>query len=116
MPPTLRGGDVDKAREALDELVAYCPAYAEGFNQRGFVRFIAGDYAGALPDLDRALELQPTHLGALTGRAMTLIALNRDAAARQDLRRAVHLNPWLPEQRLLDGLKGADLRERGEKL
>ncbi|MDQ2094631.1 tetratricopeptide repeat protein [Rhodalgimonas zhirmunskyi] len=106
-------GELPEAREALDELAAYCPAYAEGFNQRAFVSFIAGDYAAAVPDLDRALELQPTHLGALTGRAMALIALGRDDAARRDLIRAVSLNPWLAEKRLLDGLDGA---APGEKL
>lgn len=89
------------ALEYFDRLVAYCPGYAEGYNQRAFVNFLRQDYAAALPDLDRALELSPTHLGALTGRAMTLMALGRQDEAQQDLRVAVGLNPWLPERQLL---------------
>lgn len=91
----------------FDWLVGYCPDFAEGYNQRAFVHFLKQDYAAALPDLDRALELSPTHLGALSGRALTLIALGRRDEALEDLRVAVGLNPWLPERGLLEGAGGA---------
>ncbi|MEZ5715798.1 MAG: hypothetical protein R3D85_11860 [Paracoccaceae bacterium] len=51
--------------------------------------------------------MNPTHLGALSGRAMTLLALGRKAEALDQLRLAVGLNPWLPERRLLEGAGGA---------
>ncbi|WP_296761806.1 tetratricopeptide repeat protein, partial [Sediminimonas sp.] len=54
---------------AFDRLVAYCPDYAEGYNQRAFVHFIRQDYAAALTDLDRALALAPDHVAARAGRA-----------------------------------------------
>ena len=95
--------DLSGATEALDALVAYCPDYAEGYNQRAFAAFLRGDLAGALPDLDRALELSPEHLGALSGRALTLIGLGRDAEGQQALREALRLNPWLAERALLEG-------------
>ena len=93
--------DLAGALADFDALVAYCPDYAEGYNQRAFVNFIRKDYARALVDLNRALEFTPTHLGALSGRAMTLIALGRNEAAQHDLRVAVSLNPWLAERGLL---------------
>ncbi|PRY94461.1 hypothetical protein BCF33_0049 [Hasllibacter halocynthiae] len=99
----IRVGDLLGAIDVLDRLVGYCPDYAEGWNQRGFARFLARDFAAALPDLDRALALRPRHTGALTGRALTLIALGRDAEAQEDLRAALRLNPWLPERALLKG-------------
>lgn len=105
--------DLAGALKAFDRLVAYCPGYTEGYNQRAFVNFIRRDYEVALVDLDRALALTPTHLGALTGRAMTYIALGRDAEAQADLRVAVGLNPWLPERGMLKdpapGAKDPDL-------
>ena len=94
--------DLAGAVRALDALVAYCPDYAEGWNQRAFARFLAGDYEAALPDLDRALALRPRHLGALTGRALTLVALGRIREGQDDVRRGLELNPWLAERRLLD--------------
>lgn len=97
--------DLDAAFAAFDALVAYCPAYAEGYNQRAFVQFIRQEYAPALEDLNRALERSPEHLGALTGRAMALMALGRDVEAIADLEAALALNPWLKERDLLPVLR-----------
>ncbi|MFK7938830.1 MAG: hypothetical protein AB8B82_05590 [Roseovarius sp.] len=102
------GVDYDGALTALEELVRYCPDYAEGYNQRAFVNFLRQDYAGALPDLERASELSPRHLGVLTGQAMTLIALDRNAEAALVLRRALALNPWLGERHLLPALEAEE--------
>lgn len=99
----IAGRRLDAARAALDELVAYCPDYAEGWNQRAFAAFLARDFAAALEDLDRARELSPEHLGVLSGRALTLIGLGREEEGRAQLREAVRLNPWLAERALLDG-------------
>ncbi|MDU8927242.1 tetratricopeptide repeat protein [Alisedimentitalea sp. MJ-SS2] len=93
--------DLLGAVKEFDRLVAYCPDYAEGWNQRAFAHFLRQDFAAALPDLDRALALSPTHLGALSGRALTLMALGREDEAQADLRVAVGLNPWLPERGML---------------
>ena len=97
--------DLAGALLAFDALIAYCPDYAEGYNQRAFVNFIRQDYAAALPDLERALALSPRHTGALTGQAMTLMALERPGEAALALRRALALNPWLSERHLLPVLE-----------
>ncbi|MGH1444788.1 MAG: tetratricopeptide repeat protein [Cognatishimia sp.] len=93
--------DFSGALDAFGELISYCPNYAEGYNQRAIIRFVQQDFEAVLPDLDRALSLSPRHLGALSGRAMTLIALGRDYEAQTDLLAALALNPWLPERRFL---------------
>lgn len=95
--------------EIFDELVSYCPAYAEGYNQRAFTNFLAQDYATALTDIDRALAIEPRHLGALTGKALSLIGLERMDEAQVVLRRALALNPWLAERSLLIGPEGEDI-------
>lgn len=95
------GWDLLGALEDFDALVTYCPEYAEGYNQRAFVNFLSQNYAAALPDLDRALSLSPRHIGALSGRALSLIALGREAEAQDALAEALELNPWLPERSLL---------------
>ena len=91
------------ATEALDRLVNYCPDYAEGYNQRAFVNFLREDYEAALVDLNLALERQPKHVAAMSGKALTLIGLGRDQEAQDVLREAVKLNPWIPEAGLLRG-------------
>jgi len=100
--------DFAGAVNAFDALIAYCPDYAEGYNQRAFVNFIRQDYEAALPDLERAVALSPRHIAALTGKALTLFALERRAEAARALRRALEMNPWLSERHLLPVLEEAE--------
>lgn len=86
----------------FDQLIAYCPDYAEGYNQRAFVHYLRRDFAAALRDLDRALELSPRHVAAMSGRALSLYGLSRLGEAREALAEALALNPWLPERYLAD--------------
>ena len=102
-------GDMLRALDRFETLVNYCPFYAEGYNQRAFTRFLAGDYAAALPDLDRALALNPAHVGALSGKALTLLRMGREAEGQAALRAALDLNPWLAERALLRDAPGEDL-------
>ncbi len=104
-----RESDWAGSTAVLDALVAYCPAYAEGYNQRAFTQFLAKDYTTALDDLDRALAIEPQHLGALTGKALTLIGLDRMDEAQVILRQAIALNPWLNERQLLIEPEGEDI-------
>lgn len=93
--------DFAGAISEFDRLIAYCPDYAEGYNQRAFVLFIQQDYPSALADLDRALDLSPTHVAALAGKALTLMGLNRMEEGQELLKQALALNPWLPERRMV---------------
>jgi len=97
----LRFGDYGLAEATLDELIAYCPDYAEGYNQRAFAEYLQFNYAAALPLLDQAEALSPRHLGVLTGKALTHVALGDVEAAQEPLKKAVRLNPWLSERALL---------------
>lgn len=105
----IRYADYDQAEAELSGLIAYCPDYAEGYNQRAFAAFLKADYESALEDLERALERSPTHLGALSGKALTLMGMGRNEIAQDVLREALALNPWLPERRFL-------IERPGEKL
>ena len=102
------------AFDAFDRLIAYCPDYAEGYNQRGFTSFLRQDFAGALADLDVALRLSPGHVGVQSGRALTLMNLGRRDEARAQLLEALENNPWLSERALL--ADGAPLGPQGEDI
>lgn len=103
------GFDFDGAIRAFDALVDYCPDYAEGYNQRAFVNFLRGEYALALDDLDLALERDPVHIAALSGRALTLMGMGEMEDGQEQLREALELNPWLPERNMLIEPAGDDI-------
>ena len=97
----LRNADYAGAQETFSELIEYCPDYAEGWNQRAFAKFLAGDLDGSLEDLDRTLELEPRHFAAMAGKGLTLLRQGRQVLAHKALRDAVAINPWLSERHLL---------------
>ncbi len=109
-----RSFDFVAALDAFTRLVAYCPDYAEGYNQRAFVHFLNQNYPAALEDLDRALALSPKHVGAQSGRALTLMNRDRLAEARAQLLEALANNPWLSERHLMDA--GGPLAVQGEDI
>lgn len=100
------GFDFRGSIEALDELIAYCPDFPEAYNQRAFAAFLARDFDRALTDLDVVLETFPRHLGALSGKALTLIEMGRREEAIPPLQAALALNPFMSERFLLDELLG----------
>lgn len=97
----IRVSDYPEAERLLGELIAYCPDYAEGWNQRAFARFLSGDFDGALADLDRTLELYPRHFAAMAGRGLTLLKQGRMLLGHKAIREAVALHPWMRERHLL---------------
>ncbi len=101
--------NLNGAWEAFDQLVAYCPDYAEGYNQRAFVAFIQKDYVSALDDLEKTLVRDPDHIGALAGKALTEIGLNGPDAGQATLREALKLSRWLTKRRFLIDDEGEDI-------
>ncbi|GLO69094.1 hypothetical protein MACH17_06110 [Phaeobacter inhibens] len=97
----IRVADYAKAIEQFTKLTAYCPHYAEGWNQRGFAHYLRQDYGAALDDIAEALQRNPRHYGALVGRATVLISMGRTEVGHTELRNALKLNPWLSERFLL---------------
>lgn len=104
-----QGFDLLGSVRVLDLLVAYCPDYAEGYNQRAFSYYLAADYPAALRDLEIALEINPAHIGALSGKALSLIGMGQHDGAQTALREALDLNPWLSERALLEEPDGETL-------
>jgi tetratricopeptide (TPR) repeat protein len=101
--------DYAGAIEVFDALIAYCPDYAEGYNQRAFARFLRQEFQPALEDLDETLARKPRHIGALSGKALTLLSMGRVKAGQAVLREALALNPWLPERAYLIEPEGEEL-------
>ncbi len=101
--------DFQGAKDLLDEVIAEAPDYPEGWNQRAFVLFLQGNYEDSLEDIERALELEPRHFGALSGKAMIFMTLGRVKLSQKALREAVRIHPYLKERNMLIQPGGVDL-------
>lgn len=93
--------DFEGAEQAFDTVVSQAPDYAEGWNQRAFARFLRENDAGALSDLEKTLELEPQHFGALSGMFHVLFRMGRTEVAFASLKRAVEIHPWIQERGML---------------
>lgn len=98
--------DFDKALAILDTVVADVPDYAEGWNQRAFIRFLKDDLDGSLEDIDRALALEPRHFAALAGRGIILMRQGRVELGQAAIREAVAIHPWIAERSMLIPVPG----------
>lgn len=95
----LDAGDFPTAMRMLDALVAHVPDYAEAWNQRAIVLFLAEDFAGSLRDIERVLELEPRHFGALSGRGQIYLHMEELELALESFEAALERNPWMDNVR-----------------
>ncbi|MEM9734905.1 MAG: tetratricopeptide repeat protein [Pseudomonadota bacterium] len=97
------GGNFRDALVSFNDLIARNPNWAEAWNQRAYLHFRARNFNAAIVDCEKTLELEPRHLGCLTGLAITHIRITRRyKAGRGMLRRALALHPTSHERKLLD--------------
>lgn len=88
-------GDLPKAVDHLTALTDHAPNFPEGWNARATAFFLLEEWGLALADIERALELEPRHFGALTGLAVILEKIDRPEDALQVWRRALAVHPHL---------------------
>ncbi len=93
--------DYDEALVYLKALVKHAPDFAEGWNQLGYVYFLAGKYDAALAAIARVLELEPMHYAALAGEGIILYQQGKVDEAQAPLKRALAIDPWLKERNLI---------------
>lgn len=85
------------AIDFLNEAIALDPDYAEAWNRRATVYFLQKDYAHAMYDINRTLELEPRHYGALTGMAGILRARGLKEQALKAYEQALTIYPMMRE-------------------
>jgi len=88
--------DYRSALGKFDQVVNIAPNFAEGWNKRATVRYLMGDYEASLADIDKTLALEPRHFGALSGRGLVYIELDKPELALKSFEAALEIYPLLP--------------------
>ncbi|HCF75058.1 MAG TPA: hypothetical protein DES72_14940 [Gammaproteobacteria bacterium] len=101
-------------REALrsfNEVIDIAPAFAEGWNKRATLFYLAGKHDRSIDDIKQTLALEPRHFGALSGLGLILVAQDNFSGALIAFRKALVLNPHLIRiKRYVDRLEERQLK------
>lgn len=89
----MQSGNHAKAVSTFSEIIRSRPEFAEGWNRRATVRYLAGDYQRSIADCAEVLKRNPGHFGALSGLGQIYFALGDDERALEWYRRALEVNP-----------------------
>src|SRR5436309_2818650 len=81
--------------DVFARIIARAPEFAEGWNKRATVRYIAENYEGSIDDCEETLRRNPNHFGALSGQGLCYIAIGRHREAAVMFRRALVVHPRL---------------------
>ncbi len=92
--------DYGTALKLFDKMVEVAPDFAEGWNKRATVLYLVGEYERSRADVDKVLELEPRHFGALSGLGLIYIAEEEKEKALEAFRRALAVNPTMPGPQL----------------
>lgn len=107
----MNDGAPAEALSILDKVIGANPDYAEAWNKRATLYFMMKKDDASLKDIDKVLELEPRHFGALAGRGMILQRQKKYGAALDAYREALKLNPGM--ESVKDSIKELERIERG---
>ena len=93
--------DYDEALIYVKALVKHAPDFAEGWNQLGYVYFLAGKLDESRAAIAHVLALEPMHYAALAGEGIILYQQGKIDEAQAPLKRALAIDPWLKERNLI---------------
>jgi tetratricopeptide (TPR) repeat protein len=89
----------DKALNILDAIIEHSPDFTEAWNKRATVNYFVGRLDRSLADIDKVLELEPRHFGALSGLGMIRRDKGDERGALEAFREALSINPFMANVR-----------------
>jgi tetratricopeptide (TPR) repeat protein len=92
----------------FSEVIRRKPAFAEGWNKRATVLFLAGELRKSLADCDEVMKRNPNHFGALAGYGQIYFRLEQYDKAIEYWKRALRVNPNMEGIEI--GIKNAEER------
>ena len=89
----MQAGRHAEAIRIFSDIIETKPEFAEGWNRRATVYYLAGQYEKSIADCHEVLKRNPGHFGALSGMGQIYFQLEDWARALEWYRRALQVNP-----------------------
>lgn len=81
------------ALDLLDQVTVLEPDYAEGWNRRATLHYMLGNHSKSMADINRVLEIEPRHFGALSGMGMIFMQSGNDRMALRAFQQVLEVYP-----------------------
>jgi tetratricopeptide (TPR) repeat protein len=91
----MQAGRLADSVATFSEIIKRKPDFAEGWNRRATVYYLASEYEKSIADCDEVLKRNPQHFGALSGLGQIYFKLEDYARSLAWFRRALQVNPNL---------------------
>jgi tetratricopeptide (TPR) repeat protein len=89
----MQAGRHNEAIGVFSRIIEARPEFAEGWNRRATVYYLAGQYDKSIADCHEVLKRNPRHFGALSGMGQIHVQLEDYENALRWYRRALEVNP-----------------------
>ena len=89
----VRNQQPNRARDIFTEVIKLDENWAEAWNKRATVLYMLGEYQKSQDDIDKVLELEPRHFGALAGQGLVNIKLKNYEKAIRSYEEAQEIYP-----------------------
>ena len=86
-------GELPQAIATFSRIIRLKPEFAEGWNKRATLYYLAGEYKKSLADCAEVIKRNPNHFGALAGYGQIYLRLEDYERALEFFRRALAVNP-----------------------
>lgn len=81
------------AEDLLTQVTVLAPDYAEGWNRRATLYFVMSDYGRSISDIERTLQIEPRHFGALSGLGVILARTGAERKALETWYKVLEIYP-----------------------
>ena len=90
-----------RAINVFSEAIELDPTWAEAWNKRATVFYMVGEFQKSQDDIDKVLELENRHFGALAGQGMVNIKLMNYDKAKRSYQKAQEIYPAMKSSKVM---------------
>ena len=92
---------LNRAINVFTEAIELDPTWAEAWNKRATVFYMVGEFEKSQNDIDKVLELEERHFGALAGQGMVNIQLKNYDKAKRSYQKAQEIYPAMKSSKVM---------------
>ena len=97
----VNSNDFNKAIDIFTKVIKLDPSWAEAWNKRATVLYLVGQYKKSQNDINRVLELEKRHFGALAGQGLVNIKLKNYEKAIKSYEKVLEIHPNMQSPELM---------------